>query len=70
MPIEGPILALWWIPAGTVPTVEEALERLRHLEVQGPTPHAFTFRTAFPAPDDPATEPVGLDAAFCEWAAR
>src|SRR5207249_4309050 len=26
-PIEGPILALWWIPAGHVPTVAQAIER-------------------------------------------
>ena len=49
-PIEGPILVLWWIPAGHVPTVEEALNRLQHLKQQGPSPHAFTFR----APLDPA----------------
>src|SRR5687767_8007054 len=26
--IEGPILALWWIPAGHIPPVTEAVERL------------------------------------------
>lgn len=40
------VLVLWWVPAGHVPTVDEALERLRHLEAHGPTPHAFTFRAA------------------------
>ena len=70
--IEGPILALWWVPAGHVPTVEEARERLRHLKEYGPTSHAFTFRTPFPAPDAPpaAAEPESLDAAFCDWASR
>ena len=29
---DGPILALWWIPAGHIPTVAEAQERLRILE--------------------------------------
>ena len=68
--IEGPILVLWWIPAGHVPTVAEARERLQHLKEHGPTPHAFTFRTPFPAPGGPAGEVEGLDAAFCDWAAR
>ena len=37
-------LALWWIPAGTVPTVPDAQERLVHLREHGPSPRAFTFR--------------------------
>ena len=43
--------AMWWIPEGTVPTVADAEDRIRHLRAHGPTPHAFTFRTPFPAPD-------------------
>jgi hypothetical protein len=39
-----PSLALWWMPAGTVPTVGEALERLERLERDGPGPEAFTFK--------------------------
>jgi Domain of unknown function (DUF3291) len=66
-PIEGPILVLWWIPAGHVPTVEEAKERLEHLKKHGPSPRAFTFRASFPAPDD-AGDAMGLDAEFCDWA--
>src|SRR5262245_50563922 len=67
--LEGPILALWWIPAGHVPTVAEAVERLEHLKVHGPSPYAFTFRTPFPAPG--ATSSTGsLDAVFCELAAQ
>lgn len=66
--IEGPILALWWIPAGQIPTVTEAQERLAHLKEHGPTAHAFTFRTPFPAPDEVGGEIDGLDAAFCDWA--
>ena len=45
-------LALWWIPAGTVPTLKEAGERLETLHEKGPTPAAFTLRSAF---DPPAT---------------
>lgn len=66
-PIEGPILSLWWIPAGHIPTVAEAQERLRHLEQHGPSPYAFTFRTPFPSPDG-SSEVERLDAEFCEWA--
>jgi hypothetical protein len=67
-PMDGPILALWWVPAGHIPTVAEAQAKLAHLAAHGPTPHAFTFRTPFPPPDgDPADAPP-LDAAFCEWA--
>ena len=69
-PIEGPILALWWIPAGQIPTVTDARERLDHLKVHGPTPYAFTFRTPFPAPDGDAERVDGLDADFCDWASR
>lgn len=43
-------MALWWIPAGHEPTIEEAKERLRSLDENGPTPFAFTFRQLF----DPA----------------
>jgi heme-degrading monooxygenase HmoA len=44
-------LALWWVPAGHEPTIDEAKERLAHLELNGPTPHAFTFKARFPDPD-------------------
>lgn len=39
--------ALWWIPAGHIPTVQEARERLEQLWQNGPTPTAFTFRQRF-----------------------
>ena len=66
-PIEGPILALWWIPAEHIPTVSEAKERLEHLKDRGPTAFAFTFRTPFAAPDEQAGD-VARDAELCEWA--
>ena len=68
-PLPGPILALWWIPAGRLPTVPEAVDRLKHLAAHGPTAHAFTFRTPFPAPESDDAAPKGLDAVFCEFAA-
>ncbi len=43
-------MALWWVPAGHVPSLAEAKERLAHLRRHGPTPHAFTFKARF-APD-------------------
>ena len=48
-------------------TVEQGLERLRHLAAHGPTPYAFTFKTAFPAGE---AEPVDLNPEpFCVgWA--
>lgn len=46
-----PYLVLWWIPAGHSPSVEEANDRLDDLVAHGPTPHAFTFKQRFPAPD-------------------
>ncbi|REJ85146.1 MAG: DUF3291 domain-containing protein [Acidobacteria bacterium] len=49
-PMQGYTLVLWWIPAGTLPTIEEAKQRLEKLRDTGPTPEAFTFRRAFPPP--------------------
>jgi len=45
----GAFLALWWVPAGHRPSVDEAKQRLAHLEAKGPSPFAFTFRELFPA---------------------
>jgi hypothetical protein len=42
-----PIMCLWWIPEGTLPTPQEALARLEHLRTHGATPVAFTFRHRF-----------------------
>jgi hypothetical protein len=69
-PMEGPILVLWWVPAGHIPSVTEARERLAHLKEHGPSSHAFTFRAPFSAPDREDEEPRELDADFCDWATR
>ena len=45
-----PYVALWWIRAGTIPTIEEGKRRLDRLIERGPTPEAFAFKRAFPAP--------------------
>src|SRR3954451_22087469 len=44
--------ALWWIPAGTRPTVADAEQRLLALRREGPTRFAFSLRTPFPAPGE------------------
>jgi hypothetical protein len=43
----GPYLTLWWIPAGHIPSVLEAKERLDHLRTHGETPFAFSFKRTF-----------------------
>jgi hypothetical protein len=56
-------MTLWWVPEGHEPTVEEAKERLAHLEQHGPSPYAFTFKASFATPS--ADEPVIDDAIGC-----
>jgi hypothetical protein len=45
----GAFMALWWLPAGTLPSVEEGIERIALLERSGATPEAFTFKQPFDA---------------------
>jgi hypothetical protein len=45
--MDSPVLALWWIPAGHIPTIAEAKERLSYLEKNGATPYAFAFKKRF-----------------------
>jgi hypothetical protein len=40
-------LALWWIPAGEIPTVEEGLRRVELIRAHGPTEQAFSLKRAF-----------------------
>lgn len=47
---DGNYQVLWWVPAGHIPTVEEAKERLGRLDADGPTAHAFTFVHRFEPP--------------------
>jgi Domain of unknown function (DUF3291) len=41
-------VALWWIEAGSLPTIDDARERLDTLRADGPTPFAFTLKQPFP----------------------
>jgi len=45
----GAYTALWWVPQGHRPGIDEAKQRLAHLDAHGPTPFAFTFKKPFPA---------------------
>lgn len=54
-------MVLWWIPAGRVPTLAEAEERLEHLRLNGPSAHAFTFRESFPPPGTAVDVPADHD---------
>jgi len=42
--------AMWWIPEGHIPTMQEAVEKLSFLQTNGPSPNSFDFRHKFPAP--------------------
>lgn len=48
--MDGPVFALWWQPAGTIPTILESRHRLECLQQTGPTEDAFTFRNFFEVP--------------------
>ena len=48
---DGAYQALWWIPSGTIPTVNDALSRLWLIDRFGPSAQAFTFKARFPRPD-------------------
>ena len=60
----GPYLALWWVPSGHIPTVEEAKERLAYLGAHGETPYAFSFKNPFPAPESISDLPAQV---VMEW---
>jgi hypothetical protein len=47
----------WWVAVDHEPNFTEAVERFAYLHDHGPTPYAFTFRTAF----DAGGQPVALD---------
>jgi len=47
----GVYVALWWVPAGHTPGIDEAKKRLAYLDAHGPTQFAFTLKAVF-EPDD------------------
>jgi hypothetical protein len=58
-------MALWWVPAGEIPTTEDARERLDLLRERGPTREAFVFKHRFPAPSARDAEPTRDDRDPC-----
>jgi GNAT superfamily N-acetyltransferase len=36
-------LAMWWVPAGSLPATDDVAPRLDFLDQHGPSPYAFTF---------------------------
>ena len=42
-------MALWWLPAGEVPSAEEGLRRVALIREHGATAEAFSFAQAFEA---------------------
>jgi hypothetical protein len=68
LPYGEPMLALWWVPAGTIPTLHDGVARLALLAEHGPGPDSFTFRVPYPAPAngagrgrDASSEPARSD---------
>ncbi len=59
--IDDAYTVLWWIPKGSIPTLDEAKEKLLRLKNYGPTAEAFTFKKAFPGPD------IGVDETINEF---
>ncbi|MEM8805851.1 MAG: DUF3291 domain-containing protein [Cyanobacteria bacterium P01_G01_bin.38] len=47
---QGEHFAMWWIPAGHLPTVEEGKAKLALLEQRGDSPESFTFAKVYPPP--------------------
>jgi hypothetical protein len=53
--------ALWWVPAGHLPTTTEAMQRIALIREHGEGPDAFTFRNPHPHPA-PAPAPASVPA--------
>lgn len=45
LPSDGPHMALWWVPAGHLPDVDEARAKLGQLASSGPSSEVFDFGT-------------------------
>jgi hypothetical protein len=50
-------VVLWWVPAGTIPTLGEAVARLEQLEVNGSTAFAFSLHEPFGPDGQPLPRP-------------
>lgn len=63
--MDGAHLVLWWIPAGSLPTVEEARNRFERLNRNGPGPDAFTFARAFTPDGGPLERSESEEWTYC-----
>lgn len=43
--------AMWWIPEGHIPTLDEAIEKLDYLQKNGVSELVFDLRNKYPAPN-------------------
>jgi hypothetical protein len=50
--LAGVYTALWWVPEGHIPGVDEAKQRLAYLEAHGPSEFAFTFQAVVSPSDE------------------
>jgi heme-degrading monooxygenase HmoA len=48
--VGGHALALWWIREGTLPTIEDAKNKMALITEKGPTEAAFSLKKRFPPP--------------------
>jgi heme-degrading monooxygenase HmoA len=48
--VGGHALALWWIPEGTMPTVDDAKRKMALMMENGPTQEAFSLKKRFAPP--------------------
>jgi len=49
---DGVYVALWWVPAGYIPGIDEAKKRLAYLDAHGPTQFAFGFKSVLPLDEE------------------
>ena len=53
-----PYMVMWYVPAGTLPTPQDAKAKLEYVEQHGPTPLAFTFKQRFTVEEMLACTPM------------
>ena len=53
---QEPYMALWWVPVGHRPDLEEAAEKLAHIRRVGATREVFDFANLFPKPSPESAE--------------
>ena len=49
-PMDSEHSALWWVEQGHIPSPDEAILKLQHLNICGPSAQAFTFTHRYSAP--------------------